>query len=109
MRNTSTKSEWSDSKLMGTTYTVTFVDKDRTIEVPADKSILEAAEEHGIDLPYQCRMGVCGVCCGLRINGNEVEQTEGMFLSESEKEEGYVLTCIAKPLSDLEIETNESP
>ncbi|WP_121823144.1 2Fe-2S iron-sulfur cluster-binding protein [Halostella salina] len=91
------------------TYTVELVDRDETIEVPADKSILEAAEEVGIDLPYQCRMGVCGVCCAMRENDSEVEQTEGMFLSESEKEEGYVLTCIGRPLSNLELHTDESP
>lgn len=91
------------------TYTVELVDRDETLEVPADKSILEAAEEVGIDLPYQCRMGVCGVCCAMRETDCEVDQTEGMFLSESEKEEGYVLTCIGKPLSDMKIRTDESP
>ena len=91
------------------TYTVELVDRDRTLEVPADKSILEAAEDVGIDLPYQCRMGVCGVCCAMREDDSEVEQMEGMFLSGSEKEEGYVLTCIARPLSNLELHTDESP
>lgn len=91
------------------TYTVELVDRNETLEVPANKSILEAAEEVGIDLPYQCRMGVCGVCCAMRETDCEVDQTEGMFLSESEKEEGYVLTCIGKPLSDMKIRTDESP
>jgi ferredoxin len=31
-----------------------------------------------------------------------------MFLSGSEKEE-YVLTCVAKPRSDLKLRSNESP
>jgi ferredoxin len=91
------------------TYEVEFVDKGRTIQVPEDQPILEAAEEVGIDLPYQCRMGVCGVCSAKRVDGGEVEQTEGMFLSESEKEEGYVLTCVARALSNLELESNSGP
>lgn len=91
------------------TYTVELVDRGETIEVPENKSILEAAEEVGIELPYQCRMGVCGVCCAMRETDCEVDQTEGMFLSESEKEEGYVLTCIGRPLSDMKIMTDESP
>lgn len=91
------------------TYTVELVDRGETIEVPENKSILEAAEEVGIELPYQCRMGVCGVCCAMRETDCEVDQTEGMFLSESEKEEGYVLTCIGRPLSDMKIKTDESP
>ncbi|MDY6764823.1 MAG: 2Fe-2S iron-sulfur cluster-binding protein [Halobacteria archaeon] len=94
---------------MAKTYEVEFVKEGRTIEIPENKSILEAGEEVGMNLPYQCRMGICGVCCGYRPDGGEVDQDEGMFLSESEKDEGYVLTCIAKPRSDLKIETNESP
>lgn len=94
---------------MADTYTVEFPKEGRTIEVPAGESILEVAERQGIDLPYQCRMGVCGVCCGRRADGGEVDQAEGMFLSETEKDEGYVLTCIGTPCSDLEIRTDESP
>lgn len=94
---------------MSETYRVEFIDEEVTIEIPAEKPILEAAEEAGLDLPYQCRMGVCGVCCGLRVEEGEVDQVEGMFLAESEREEGYLLTCIATPRSDLKIRSNRSP
>lgn len=94
---------------MADTYDVEFVDLGRTIEVPADQPILEAAEERGLDLPYQCRMGVCGVCSALRVEEGEVDQIEGMFLSEGEKAEGYVLTCIARPRSDLKVRSNTGP
>ena len=94
---------------MTETYEVEFVDEGRSLSVPADKPILEAAEEAGMDLPYQCRMGVCGVCSARRLDDGDVDQTEGMFLSDSEKEEGYVLTCVARAMSDLELESNCSP
>ena len=90
-------------------HTIEFVDEGVTLEVPENKPILEAAEEAGLDLPYQCRMGICGVCCAMREGNCEVDQIEGMFLSDAEKEEGYVLTCIGKPRSDMRIRTNESP
>jgi len=91
------------------TFEVEFVDLGRTIEVPADTPILEAAEERGLDLPYQCRMGVCGVCSALRLETGEVDQVEGMFLSSGEKDEGYVLTCVARPRSDLKLRSNTGP
>jgi ferredoxin len=94
---------------MTETYEVEFVNEGLTIVVPADKPILEAAEEAGIDLPYQCRMGVCGVCSALQVEEGVVEQTEGMFLSASEKEEGYVLTCVAEARSDLKLRSNCGP
>ncbi|ELZ88681.1 2Fe-2S iron-sulfur cluster-binding protein [Haloferax sulfurifontis] len=90
-------------------YEVEFVDEGRTIQVPDDRPVLEAAEEVGVDLPYQCRMGVCGVCSALRVVEGEVDQVEAMFLSESEKEEGYVLTCVAKARSDLKLRSNCGP
>jgi ferredoxin len=90
-------------------YEVELAEEGRTIEVPRDTAILEAAEEQGLDLPYQCRMGVCGVCCGRRLDDADVEQSEGMFLTEGEKDEGYVLTCIARPRADLRLRTGESP
>jgi len=90
-------------------FEVEFVDLDRIIEVPADRPILETAEDRGLDLPYQCRMGICGVCSALRVEEGEVEQRDGMFLSASEKDEGYVLTCIAKPRSDLKLRSNSGP
>ncbi|WP_266081219.1 2Fe-2S iron-sulfur cluster-binding protein [Haladaptatus caseinilyticus] len=89
-------------------HEVEFINEETTIEVSENQSILEAAEESGLDLPYQCRMGVCGVCSGLVIQG-EVDQTEAMFLSDSEQDEGYVLTCVAKPRSDVKIKTNTGP
>lgn len=91
------------------TYEVEFVNEGVTLEVPANESILDVAEEMGLQLPYRCRRGICGVCCADREDGGEVDQSEGMFLSPSEQEEGYVLTCIGKPRSDLKIWTNTSP
>ena len=91
------------------TYEIEFVDLDETIQCPENKPILEAAEEAGLDLPYQCRQGVCGVCSALRVEEGEVDQMMGMFLSPTEKEEGYVLTCIAEPRSDLKLRSNSGP
>jgi vanillate O-demethylase ferredoxin subunit len=34
----------------------------RTLAVPADKSILDVLLDHGIDAPYGCMQGVCGMC-----------------------------------------------
>ncbi|MFC6766867.1 2Fe-2S iron-sulfur cluster-binding protein [Natrinema soli] len=94
---------------MGKTHEVEFVKEDVTLEVPENKSILDAAEEMGMSPPYRCRRGICGVCCAKLLDGGDVDQSEGMFLSESEKDEGYVLTCIGKPCSDLKLETESSP
>ncbi len=35
-----------------------------TMDSDAPVSIVDLAEEHGIELPYSCRSGACFSCCG---------------------------------------------
>jgi ferredoxin len=76
------------------------------LEVPADRFILEVAEEAGLDLPNSCNAGVCTTCAGKLISG-EVDQSEGMGVSPELQAEGYVLLCVARPLSDIVVETEK--
>lgn len=91
------------------THTVHFVNEDIEFEMSedSDDSILNVAEKHGLDLQYQCRMGHCGICAA-RAKG-KVSQEDAMMLTENEKEEGYILTCVATPLSDLEVYSDDTP
>lgn len=89
------------------TYQIELVKEDATIEVKGDEYILDAAEDEGFDLPYSCREGEC-VSCSARVEG-EVDQPRAQAIDEEEMNEGYVLTCIAMPRSDLKIWSNEKP
>lgn len=88
-------------------HKVHFVDEDVTIEVDEEDYILARAEDAGLLLPYSCRMGTCSVCVA-RVEG-EVDQSEGVVLTEAEKEDGYVLLCIAKPKGPLEVHSSDVP
>lgn len=81
-------------------YTVTVILDDREFEVPvnAKTTILEAVIDAGYDPPYACQMGVCCTCRAKLMSGSvEMEEDEG--LSDSEIEEGYILTCQSHPLT----------
>lgn len=80
--------------------------EEAVIKASEDDYILEAAEEAGLDLPYDCRAGVCTTCVGKLLEG-EVDQEEGEALEEDEKEEGFVLLCIGRALSDCTIQTHQ--
>lgn len=67
--------------------------------VPSNKTILETALDQGIDLPYSCQSGLCTACRGKALSG-KVKLDEEDGLSQSEKAEGYVLTCVGHPLTD---------
>ncbi len=93
---------------MATSYTVEIHHQDTitTLSVPADQTILEAAQAAGLDLPYSCSAGVCTTCAAMVLEGT-VDQTDGMGVSPDLQAEGYALLCVAYPRSNLKIETGK--
>jgi len=76
---------------------------DHGIQVEPGQTILEAALAAGIDMPFSCAMGGCGACRVRRAEG-EVQMEEPNCLSRAEREQGYVLTCVGRPLTQSKIE-----
>ncbi len=63
------------------------------------KSILQAGNDEGADLPYSCQAGVCSTC-RARVMEGEVEMDQNFALEDYEVEAGYVLSCQCYPVSD---------
>jgi ferredoxin-NADP reductase len=68
-----------------------------SVHVPADRSLLEAIEEAGVDAPYLCRGGVCGFCRTdvVGLDGEILHNDH--FLSAEEKASGKVIMpCVSR-------------
>lgn len=72
----------------------------KTFEMPrAGESIVDAAAGQGIELPYSCKGGVCATC-RTHLRAGEVDMATNYGLEPWEVEQGFVLACQSRPLSD---------
>jgi ring-1,2-phenylacetyl-CoA epoxidase subunit PaaE len=71
-----------------------------SFELSADGSnILDGGLDHGAELPFACKGGVCATCKAKLIEG-EVDMDLNHALQPDEVEAGYILTCQAHPVSE---------
>ncbi|MEK6422595.1 MAG: hybrid-cluster NAD(P)-dependent oxidoreductase [Burkholderia gladioli] len=86
-----------------THFTVTFSKSNREISCGADQHVLEAARQSGVRLPSSCSQGMCGTCKVKLVSG-QVEMKHNGGIRQREIDNGMVLLCCSKPLSDLVVE-----
>jgi ring-1,2-phenylacetyl-CoA epoxidase subunit PaaE len=67
-----------------------------SLEVPENMTILDAALQKNIDVPYSCQGGVCSSCIA-KVSSGSASMLQNNILTDSEIEEGLVLTCQAVP------------
>ncbi|MBB4302511.1 phthalate 4,5-dioxygenase reductase subunit [Rhodobium orientis] len=83
-------------------FKVTLAKTGRTVEVPADRSILEALRDAGLHTVSSCESGTCGTCkCGL-IEG-EVDHRDHVLMDEEKSD--HIMICVSRAKSgDLTID-----
>jgi ferredoxin-NADP reductase len=69
------------------------------IMVGENQSILQAALQNNVQLPYSCRAGMCSTCVALCKSGTVV-MTENDVLTDKDLDEGWILTCTGHPVGD---------
>lgn len=73
-------------------------------ECAADETILSAALNSGVILPYGCKNGVCASCKSEIVEGEvDYGNYQQKALSDEEKAQGKVLTCCARPLTPIKL------
>ena len=67
-----------------------------TCNIAKGETLLDAALEEGIEITYSCSSGMCNMCRAKCTKG-KVHMLEDEGLTQEEKKEGYILTCVGYP------------
>lgn len=98
---------WTDSHIhyerfveqgsTGQPFSVTLARQGVTLEVPAEQSLLEAAEQAGYKVPYLCRGGACGYCETevLEVDG-ELDHRDDWLSEEDKLSKRKFMPCVSR-------------
>lgn len=75
---------------------------ERIIPAKSGESLLTALERSGVRMNVCCRSGECSLCRVKLVNG-KVFLSKGVMQRYADEKYGYIHSCKAHPISDLEI------
>lgn len=75
----------------------------KSVEPDPQQSVLEAAESAGVELPFECRSGICGQCKTPLVTGR-VSMDVADALTAADRARGLILACQAHPLEPIVID-----
>lgn len=78
-----------------TAFEVEFAQSGVTVTVPADRSILEVAEEAGIDILSSCSEGTCGTCESPVLEGIP-EHRDSVLTEEERASNATMMPCVSR-------------
>ncbi|RBL90000.1 ferredoxin--NADP reductase [Chitinophaga flava] len=76
-----------------------YFEQSNLLDVQPGQTILAAALEERIPLPYSCKAGTCGRCTAKLTKGS-VHMQHNYTLRKEELEAGYILLCQSFPLNN---------
>ena len=75
----------------------------KSYKVEDKRPLLDSLKEQGVDLPYGCKYGGC-ITCAAKLVCGEVDQRRQVALNNRQINDGYIILCVARPLSNLILE-----
>jgi ferredoxin len=86
------------------THTITIANRSgATYQVEARRPLLDTLRDQGVDLPYGCKYGGC-ITCAAKLTAGEVDQRRQVALNNRQINNGYVLLCVARAVTDCTLE-----
>jgi vanillate O-demethylase ferredoxin subunit len=91
-------------------FRVRLKDENVEIEVPRDRSMLDALSEAGYEVMSDCRRGECGVCAiDLVAADGEIDHRDVFFSEHQKRESRKICACVSRARGTITIDTLHRP
>ena len=80
---------------------------DKSFSCDSNTTIFDAAQKAGVILEHSCLNARCSSCVVKVLSGKTKNLKEELVLTEEEKKQNFVLSCNAKPLSNLKLDIED--
>ena len=78
-------------------FRVEIPSKRAVVDVRSDQSLLQALQDAGIDMVYDCQRGECGLCAVTVLEADGAIDHRDVFFSEHEKQENHrMCACVSR-------------
>ena len=78
---------------------IKFDGESHDLVVGENQSILQAALQNDIALPYSCKAGICSAC-SAKCSSGRVQMAVNDVLTDLDMAQGWILTCTGHPVTD---------
>lgn len=87
----------------GEIASVRFQRTGKMAELPAELTVLEAAEDAGVTIAFECRSGICGQCKTHLISGTVTMNVQDA-LTPADRSKRLILACQARAVGDVVVD-----
>jgi len=89
-------------------HKVTISNTGETFEVTGKINLLQAAKNAGVDWPCDCKVGSCGTCRAVLVEGKVKELADFAYTLDGDMlKAGYILACQASLKSDIIVQVDK--
>lgn len=87
--------------------TITLSRSGRQFSAAAGATLLGAAQQAGLILPYSCGTGRCSSCKGRVLSGHTEALQQETGLDPAEREAGWVLCCVRQAVGEVSLDIED--
>ncbi|GAA5119388.1 PDR/VanB family oxidoreductase [Haloechinothrix salitolerans] len=87
--------EPEDDALPADAFAIELARTGRTVHVPADRSVLDVLLDHGVEVPNDCREGICG-SCETKVVSGEVDHRDYVLTDRERRAGSTMMVCVSR-------------